>query len=117
MKNKTLLLTLGIMMTLSSCIREEVIIVEPVRQTADINYSFYTSRNFVEIEGDIINTGNTYIRGAEIRFQLYDSYGYLVATYFESFDLSVAPGDGRYFYIDIPERYIYDVRSDVWSIW
>ncbi len=104
-------------MTVSSCIREEVIIVEPVRQTADINFSFHSSRNFVVIEGDIINTGNTYMRGAEIRFQLYDNYGYLMATYFKRFDLGVSPGDGRYFYMDIPERYINDVRSDVWSIW
>jgi hypothetical protein len=106
-----------VLLSFQSCVREEVIIVEPPRMTAEMNYSFYSGIRTVEVEGEIINRGNVYVEGAQIRFRLYDRNGYLITTYFQDFAVNNSPGFGTYFYTALNEKYVYDVKADVWDLW
>jgi len=106
-----------ILFSFQSCVREEVLIVEPPRMTAEMNYTFYTGIRTVEIEGEIINRGNVFIEGAQIRFRLYDRNGYLITTYFQDFIVRNSPNYGAYFYTALNENYIYEVKVDVWDLW
>jgi hypothetical protein len=116
---KTLLLNsfLLLLFSLQSCVKEEVLIVEPPRMTAEMNYTFYSGIRTVEIEGEVINRGNVFIEGAQIRFRLYDKNGYLITTYFQDFTVRNSPNYGAYFYTALNERYVYEVKADVWDLW
>ena len=100
-----------------SCVKEEVRIVEPPRMTAEMHYSFYSGIRTVEIEGEIINRGNVYLEGAQLRFRLYDRNGFLITTYFQDFSVRNSPNYGSYFYTSLNERYVYEVKADIWNLW
>lgn len=118
MKKWVLFIALSSVLTLQSCVREEVVLVpvEP-KLTAEIDYSYYIGLKWVEVEGEIINRGNVPLNGAQIRFRLYDRDGYLLNTYFVDYDVLKDPGYGAYFYGEFQQRYVYEVRADIWDLW
>lgn len=118
MKKWILFIAMSSVLFLNSCVKEEVILVpvEP-RLTAEIDYTYYTGLRWVEVEGEIINRGNVPIRGAQIRYSLYDIDGLLISTYFRDYDVFADPGQGVYFYGEFPERYVYEVRAEIWDLW
>jgi hypothetical protein len=118
MKKAFLLFALTSMFLMQSCVQEEVVFVpvEP-KLTAEIDYTYYTGLRWVEVEGEIVNRGNVPLKGAQIRYRLFDRDGYLINTYFVDYDVLADPGYGTYFYSEFPERYTYEVIADIWDLW
>ncbi len=112
-----LMFTLGLI-SLQSCVQEEIIIVQeaPVLK-AELNYSYYLGLRIVEVEGEIINRGNAMLSGAQIRFRLYDEDGFLITTLFRDYTVNVGPDAGIYFYADFIQPGTFDVVADIWDVW
>lgn len=103
-------------MLIQACSKEEAPQAQPKR-TAEMNYSFYTGIRNVEVEGEIINRGNVYLNGTQIRFLLYDHNGYLIRTYFNDFKVDNYPGEGTYFYTMFSEPGVSEVKAEIWDLW
>jgi len=99
---------------IGSCV-DEVIIVESV-PAASVSWDFWAGARNVEIDGEIFNDGNTFISEVELEVRMFDEYGYLISTAFQSFAVNLEVGRVRNFVMDIREDYVYNIDIRVHRI-
>ncbi len=110
---KTFLLIIGLsLITLSSCVREEVYIYQD-RPDADVIYEYWTGPSGTLIEGEIFNDGNTYLNSVELQVRLYDNRSHLIESEYYWINVYSYPGESSFFTLDLWEPYVSDVEIRV----
>ncbi|MBI1308009.1 MAG: hypothetical protein GC181_15500 [Bacteroidetes bacterium] len=99
---------------INGCV-EEVIVV-PQNPVANVSYDFWAGARNVEVDGEIYNDGNTFIRNVELEIRMYDEYNYYISSVFTEFVVNLNPGQYTSFSLDVRERYVYNVEVFVNSI-
>jgi len=113
----TFILVLGLMSTaFQSCVYEEPIIVVSTPD-ADVFFDFWAGPRNVEIDGEIINDGNTFIRSVELEIRLFDDFGRLISSDLITVDVFLDPRESSFFSFDFRERYVFDVEVIVRQIY
>lgn len=87
---------------------QEVIIVEPT-PLASVTWDYWAGARNVEVDGEIFNDGNTFIRAVELEFRMYDEYGYYINSVFHEFIVNLDPQRISTYSMDISARYVYSV--------
>ncbi|MCB9245180.1 MAG: hypothetical protein H6606_02015 [Flavobacteriales bacterium] len=103
------ILTLGMSLFFSSCVYEETVVVAPVRPDVDLYYDFWAGPRHVEIDGELFNDGNTFVRAVQLEVRLYDEFARMISTDWITVDVFINPGEVQRFSFNIPERYVFDV--------
>ena len=94
---------------LSSCVKETIVINDPLITDADV-YFEYTADNWgTVIEGDIYNDGETFIEAVQLEISLYDRRGRNIAREYVWVDTYFNPGGAAGFYVELPYRGVYDL--------
>ncbi|MCB9262425.1 MAG: hypothetical protein H6607_08635 [Flavobacteriales bacterium] len=102
-------------LSLNGCVEDDFYVYDPPQ--AVVQYDFWAGARTVEVDGDIINDGNTFISSAEIEIMLYDEYGYYISSVFQTFNVNLYPRDRFSFSTDIQERGVYDVDVRLQALW
>ena len=110
MKSKLMiLLGLGLILV-TGCVRETVIINDPLTTDADLYYEYTADAFGTIVQGGLYNDGETYIEAVELDVRMYDRRGYNVDNELVWVDTYFNPGGSVGFYFDFPQRGIYDVE-------
>jgi len=78
MKKKWILMMGMAVLFLSSCVRETVVINDPLITDADLYYEYTADSWGTWIEGELYNDGETYIDAVQLEVRLYDRRGYII---------------------------------------
>ena len=109
MKKWILIMGLGVLM-FSGCVRETIVINDPLITDADLYYE-YTADNWGTIvEGEVINDGETYINAVQLEVRLYNRRGVIIDYEYVWVDTYFYPGGRVGFYFDFPQTGVYDVE-------
>lgn len=109
-------LIIGLGFGLSSCVYEEPVIVQVAVADADVSWEYWAGPRFVEIDGEIFNDGNTFLRTVELEFIMYDEFGRVIDVEFVLFDVFLDPGEADFFAVDFRVPYVFDVDVRVLDV-
>lgn len=104
-----IVLALGMSFLFSSCVYEETVVVAPARPDVDLYYDFWAGPRHVEIDGELFNDGNTFVRSVQLEVRLYDEFGRVISIDWIMVDAFLNPGEVQLFSFNISERYVFDV--------
>jgi hypothetical protein len=94
----------------TGCVKETVIINEPLITDADVYYEFFADNQGVSIDGEFINDGETFIEAVQLELRFYDSRGLIIDYEYVWVDTYFDPGESITFFLDYPYRGVYDVQ-------
>lgn len=95
---------------LTSCVRETVVINDPLITDADVYFEYIADDWGTIVEGELYNDGETYIEAVQLEIRLYDRRGYIIDYEYIWVDTYFHPGRTAPFYLDLPQRGVYDVQ-------
>ena len=98
----------------NSCVDDRPFI-EP-HPAASVSFDFWAGARNIEVDGEIINEGNTFIHRVELEVQLFDEFNRYVRSVFLMQVVNLDPNQFVPFALDVRERDIYDVDVFVVSI-
>ncbi len=109
MKQKWVL-TLGtVLLLFSSCVRETIVINDPLITDADIYYEYTADAWGTIVQGEVYNDGETFIDAVQLEIRLYDRRGVIIDYEYLWVDTYFNPGQSVGFYVDLPYRGVWDV--------
>ena len=109
MKQKWILGLGAVLLLFSSCIRETVVINEPLITDADVYFEYTADSWGTIVEGEIYNDGETYINAVQLEIRLYDRRGVIIDYEYVWVDTYFNPGESVGYYVELPQRGVWDV--------
>lgn len=110
MRKQKWILMMGIAaLFLTSCVRETVVISDPLITDADVYFEYIADDWGTTVQGELYNDGETYIDAVQLEIRLYDRRGYIIDYEYVWVDTYFHPGGTATFYVDLPQRGVYDV--------
>jgi hypothetical protein len=108
----SLLVALG---TLSSCAHETPSPNGPV--SAEVYYDFLAYSDYVQVDVEILNSGNFNVREATYEIELYGWEGEFLGSYRESARLNLFPGESVFLSHDLWEYDVFEVYVRIIEVW
>jgi hypothetical protein len=111
MRRLALLFLLAGAMTasLNSCVYEETVVVHSAIPQADVFFDFWAGARNVELDGEIFNDGQTFIKAVELEISFFDEFGVLMGRDFVTIDVFIHPRQSSTFALDFSRRYVFDI--------
>lgn len=114
---RILLITLlsGLGFVITGCVQETIIVAPS--PAASVVWDFWAGARHVEVDGEVFNDGNTFIRGVELEVRMFDDHGHFISSVFHNINVNLDPQRVAGFSLDIEERYVFDVEVRIHRLW
>lgn len=109
MRNKWMILLSLLLVFMSSCVTETIVVNDPLITDADVYYQYTADSWGTRIEGELYNDGETYIDAVQLEIILYDRRGVVIDYEYVWIDTRFHPEGWVDFVLDLPHRGVWDV--------
>jgi len=109
MKHKWILTWGAVLLLFSSCVREKIVINDPLITDADIYYEYIENPWGTRVQDEVYNDGDTFIDAVQLEIRLYDRRGVIIDYEYLCVDTYFNPGRRVDFYVNLPYRGVWDV--------